>query len=166
MFRSQDESTKDDEHGERESSAHNRRQNPGDDDGGDALHVREIGRALTPDDAIRSACHERHTNHTADARMRGGDGHLERGRNNEPDGHGEDDAEATVHEENGVIIEALLVRDIPLNRLHNVTSHKHGATEFEDCSEDDGVLDGERAGANGRGERVRDIVSACANNKR
>ena len=166
MFRSQDQSTKDDEKGKREASAHNRRQNPGDDDGRDALHVREVGRLLTPNDAIRSACHESHANHTADARVRGGDGHFKGGRNDEPNGDGEDDAKATVHEENGVFFEAILVSDASLHCLHNVTSHKHGATEFEDCSEEDSVLDGERARANGRGERVRDIVSACVDNKR
>lgn len=166
LLRSQDESAKDDEHGERETAAHNRRQNPRDNNRGDALHVRECGSLLAPNNAIRSARDERHTDHTTDARVRGGHGHLQGGRNNEPDRDGEDDAEATVHEKNGVRLEAVLISNASLHRLNHVTSHEHGAAEFKNGGEDDGVLDGERARANGRGERVGNIVSTCVVSRR
>ena len=91
--------------------------------------------------------------------MRGGDGHLEGGCKNEPDGDGKDDAKATIHEKNGVLRETFLISDSSLHRLDHMTSHEHGAAELKNRGENNGVLDGERAGADGRGERVRNIVS-------
>ena len=52
------------------------------------------------------------------------------------------------------------VCDALANGLGHVGAQEHGAEELEDAGEDDGLAQGERLGAHGRGEGVGDIVGA------
>jgi hypothetical protein len=176
LLRAHNKRTQRDEEDEGEAAGNHRGKEPGDDDSDDTLDVREIRRLLGPNDAIGPTGNHGHTDHTTHAGVRGGDGHFESRGNDEPDGDGEDDAEAAVHQKAGITnrrhgrarrigdkttIETLLVGDAFTNSLHDVATHEHGASELKDSREHDGVLDGESTRANRGGESVRDIVSTC-----
>ena len=57
--------------------------------------------------------------------------------------------------------EAFLVSNALANCVDDVTAHEHGTTEFKDRGEDYSVFNGQRAGPDRGGERIRDVVGTC-----
>jgi hypothetical protein len=160
VLRSHHEGSQGDEEDEGKGTRHDRRQEPRDDNGDDTLDVRESVSFFRPDNAAAAAGNHRHTNHTADARVRRRHRHFKEGGEDEPNGDSKDDAKAAVHEKTGIIRETVLICNTFTDGLHDVAAHEHGAAKFKNAGENDGVLNGERARADRSGERVRNVVGA------
>jgi len=103
-----------------------------------------------------------HTNHPADARVRGRNRHLQIRRQYQPNTRRSQDAQATVHHQCRIVLEALVIRDTLTDSLGHVRSHKQRTGELAHRREQDRQLDRHRAGADGGRKRVRDIVRADA----
>jgi len=97
--------------------------------------------------------------------VRGGDGHLEVAREQQPDADGADHTEIAIHEDGAVHVGlgvAARIRNAGTDGLGDAATSQHGAGELEDHGERASLLDGQRLGAHRGGVRVGDVVGADA----
>eukprot|EP00966_Prymnesium_polylepis_P060632 1407099-Prymnesium_polylepis.1 len=110
-------------------------------------------------DAVALTCH---ADHAADAGVGRRDGHLVLGGDEQPDGNADYHDQAAVHQQRGVVAEALVVCNALTDGVGDLGAREKGAQELEDDGEDASLLDGQRFGSDARRVGVRHIVRADA----